>query len=230
MERFIRTQSLIGKNCLQKLQDSHVLVVGIGGVGGFVTEALARAGVGELTIIDNDIVSISNINRQIIALESTIGQPKVNVMQERLHDINPNLKVNSIQRFLTKENILSLNFERVDYIVDAIDNITAKIALIEKAKKYNRNIISCMGTGNKLDYTKLKIDDIANTSVCPLAKVMRKELKDRGIKNVKVLYSTENPIIRGVDDGRKVVPSSISFIPSIAGLMIAGEVIKELIK
>lgn len=229
MERFVRTENLIGKQNLQSLNSSHILVAGCGGVGGFVIEALARAGVGELTIIDNDVVSKSNLNRQIIALESTIGKPKVEVMKQRLLDINPNIKVNEIKMFLTKENIPSLNLNKVNYVVDAIDNVTAKIALIQKAKAENKNVISCMGTGNKLDYTKFKIDDISKTSVCPLAKVMRKELKVRNIKGVKVLYSTENPVVAGLKEGAKVVPTSISFIPSIAGLMIAAEVIKDLI-
>lgn len=229
MERFIRTENLIGKHNLQILQKSHVLVAGCGGVGGYVIEALARAGIGELTIIDNDVVSKSNINRQIIALESTVGKPKVEVMKQRLYDINPNIKVNAVQWFLTRENVSDITISQVDYVVDAIDNVTAKIALIQKAKMENKKVISCMGTGNKLDYTKFKIDDISKTSVCPLAKVMRKELKDRNIKGVKVLYSTENPVVAGLKEGNKVVPTSISFIPSIAGLMIAAEVIKDLI-
>ena len=230
MERFIRTENLIGKHNLQILQKSHVLVAGCGGVGGYVIEALARAGIGELTIIDNDVVSKSNINRQIIALESTVGKPKVEVMKQRLYDINPNIKVNAVQWFLTRENVSDITISQVDYVVDAIDNVTAKIALIQKAKSENKNVISCMGTGNKLDYTKFKIDDISRTSVCPLAKVMRKELKDRNIKGVKVLYSIENPVVAGLKEGNKVVPTSISFIPSIAGLMIAVEVIKDLMK
>lgn len=224
---------LIGDVALQKLKASHVAVFGIGGVGGFVCEALARAGVGSFTLIDNDTVSESNINRQIIALASTVGKPKTQVMKERILDINPEAQVECVDRFILPENIDGLDFSPYDYIVDAIDTVSGKLAIIEKAYALGKPVISSMGTGNKTDPTKFEVTDINKTSVCPLARVMRYELKKRGVKKLKVLYSREDPIKPQNEQKNeigKAVPGSISFVPSVAGLIIGGEVIKDLIK
>ena len=232
-EKFSRTQMLIGDVALQKLKASHVAVFGIGGVGGFVCEALARAGVGSFTLIDNDTVSESNINRQIIALASTVGKPKTQVMKERILDINPEAQVECVDRFILPENIDGLDFSPYDYIVDAIDTVSGKLAIIEKAYALGKPVISSMGTGNKTDPTKFEVTDINKTSVCPLARVMRYELKKRGVKKLKVLYSREDPIKPQNEQKNeigKAVPGSISFVPSVAGLIIGGEVIKDLIK
>ena len=231
MEQFSRTEMLIGKEKLDILKSKTVLIFGIGGVGSYVAESLARCGIGTLIFVDNDIVSLSNINRQIIALHSTVGKAKVEVMKERILDINPDAKVVCYQEFVTPENIDMFINKEIDYIVDAIDTVKSKIAIIEKSKELDIPIISSMGTGNKLDPLKFKITDISKTSVCPLAKVIRKELKEKGIKKVKVLYSEEIPTktSEGVIDG-KVVPASIAFVPSVAGLIISGEVVKNLIK
>ncbi len=223
--QFSRTEVLIGKNNLEKLKNSHIAVFGIGGVGGYVTEALARSGVGSLDIIDNDTVSLSNINRQIIATHSTIGKYKTEAMKERIIDINPNTTVNTFNTFYLPENSANFDLSQYDYIIDAVDTVTAKIELIVKAHESQTPIISCMGTGNKLDPTKFEIADIYKTSVCPLAKVMRYELKKRGIKKLKVLYSKEVPI---KTDSR--TPSSIATCPAVAGLIIANEVITDIIK
>lgn len=225
MEQHSRTISLIGEKNFAKLTDKKVMILGIGGVGGFVCEALARAGVGSFVLIDNDVVSKSNINRQIIALYSTIGKSKVEVMKERILDINPKALVEARCEFLTRESIEVMAFD-VDYVIDCIDNVTAKIALAVKADKENFNLISCMGTGNKLCPELFEITDIYKTSVCPLAKVMRKELKRLGVKKLNVLYSKEEPIKSTGDR----LPASISFTPSIAGLRIAEYVIKEFMK
>lgn len=228
MEQFSRTENLIGKENIQKLLNKKVLIFGIGGVGSYVAEALARAGVGHLTIVDGDKVSITNINRQLIALHSNIGLPKVKVAKERLVDISPSIDVNAKEIFYSNENCDEINFENYDYIIDAIDMVSSKILIIEKAKEKNIPIISSMGTGNKLHPEKFEITDISKTSVCPLAKVMRKELKNRNIKKVKVLYSKEEPITsNNLDDKR--TPASISFVPSCAGLMIAGEAIRDML-
>lgn len=223
---FTRTETLIGEEALQKLKKSHVAVFGIGGVGGFVVEALARSGVGQLTLIDNDTVKESNINRQIIALHSTVGQNKTDAFEKRLLDINPSIKVNKKNLFFLPESSNEIDFALLDYVVDAIDTVSGKIAIAEKCNEHSIPLISSMGTGNKLDPTKFEITDINKTSVCPLARVMRYELKKRGIKKLKVLYSKEPPVKN--DNSR--IPSSISFVPSVAGLIIAGEVIKDLIK
>lgn len=223
---FQRTESLIGQEALKKLSDSHVAVFGVGGVGGFAVEALARSGVGEITLIDNDTVKESNINRQIIALHSTIGQLKTAALKNRLSDINPQIKINELNIFVLPETIIEIDFSEFDYVVDAIDTVSGKLAIIETCNEKNIPVISSMGTGNKLDPTMFEISDINKTSVCPLARVMRYELKKRGIKKLKVLYSKENPAKN--TNGR--VPSSISFVPSVAGLIIAGEVIKDIIK
>lgn len=231
--QFSRTELLIGEEGIAKLKNAKVAIFGIGGVGSFVVEGLVRAGVHNFILIDNDDISLTNLNRQIHATHKTINKSKVEVMKERILEINPNAKVNIFKTFYMpncEEKILD---ESVSYIVDAIDTVTAKIELIMEADKLNIPIISSMGTGNKLDATKFEIADISKTSVCPLAKVMRKELKKRGIKKLKVLYSKEEPIkIDNIKDEvkNKTIPGSISFVPSVAGLIIAGEVIKDLIK
>ena len=232
-DKFSRTEMLIGADAVKKLNHSRVAVFGVGGVGGFVVEALARAGVGAIDLIDNDTVSVSNINRQIIALTSTVGRPKTEVMCERVLDINPEAKVNCINKFVLPENINEFDFEAYDYIVDAIDTVSGKLAIIEKAYFLGKPVISSMGTGNKLDPTKFEITDINKTSVCPLARVMRYELKKKGVKKLKVLYSKEDPIkpmVQEKTEKGKAVPGSISFVPSVAGLIIASQVIKDLIK
>lgn len=232
-EQFSRTEMLIGSAALEKLQNSKAAVFGIGGVGGFAAEALARAGIGHFELIDNDVVSITNLNRQIIALHSTIGRPKTEVMAERIKDINPEADVSVRNCFFLPENADEFDFSSYDYVVDAVDTVTAKLAIISQAKKAGVPVISSMGTGNKLSPAMLEVSDISKTSVCPLAKVMRYELKKRGIKNVKVVYSKENPIkprFEASDSGeRRAVPGSVSFVPSAAGLIIASEVIKDLI-
>lgn len=221
--QFSRTELVIGKEKVEILKKSKVAVFGIGGVGSYVVEGLARAGVGKFVLVDNDEVSISNINRQIIATHNTLGKAKVEVAKTRILDINPEAKVEIYQEFFMPETEGILD-ESIDYIVDSVDTVTAKIELIMRANKLNIPIISSMGTGNKLDPTRFEIDDIYKTSVCPLAKVMRKELKARGIKKLKVLYSKEEAIKTEGKIG------SISFVPSVAGLIIAGEVVKDLIK
>ena len=230
-ERFSRTVSLIGEENFDKLKKARVAVFGIGGVGGYVTEALARGGIGTLDLIDKDVVSKSNINRQIIALTSTIGKYKAEVAGERAKDINPNIKVNVYNIFYTPETAGQFDFSKYDYIVDAIDNVTGKIELAVQAQKTRTRIISSMGTGNKLNPTLFEVEDIYKTSVCPLARVMRRELKKRGIEKLKVVYSKEEPAkTRQFDEvTNKPVPASISFMPSVAGLIIAGEVIKDII-
>ena len=231
---FFRTELLLGKEKMNKIQKSHIAVFGIGGVGSFTAEAIARCGVKNIDIFDGDIVDITNINRQIMADIKTIGQKKTEVMKERIKLINPNANVNAEYCFFDKENKDNYDFSKYDYIVDAIDTVTSKILLIEKAKKENVKIISSMGTGNKLCPEKLEVSDIYKTSVCPLARVMRKELKKRNIKNLKVVYSKEKPSYVPVQDkenpNAKRVNASISFVPSVAGLIIAGEVIKDISK
>lgn len=222
---FKRTEALIGVDALNKLKNAHVAVFGIGGVGGYIVEALARSGIGELTLIDNDTVKESNINRQIIALSSTVGAKKTEAFEKRLKDINPEIKVNLCDLFVLPENCREIDFSRFDYVADAIDTVSGKLAIIECCNELNIPIISSMGTGNKLDPTAFEITDIKKTSVCPLARVMRYELKKRGISKLKVLYSKETPIKQ---DTR--TPASISFVPSVAGLIIAGEIIKDIIK
>ena len=229
-EEFSRTAMLIGEENVEKLSSCHIAVFGIGGVGGFVVEALARSGIGAFDLIDNDTVNITNINRQIIATHDTVGRYKTEVMKERILSINPDAKVNVYNTFYLPENSAEFDFAKYDYIVDAVDTVTAKIEIIVNAKKVGTPVISSMGTGNKLDPTRFEIADIYKTSVCPLAKVMRHELKKRGIDKLKVLYSKEEPLKRIPENGeKKPTPASISFVPSVAGLIIAGEVIKELI-
>ena len=255
MERTIRTEMLLGEEKLNRLQNAHVAVFGIGGVGGFVVEALARAGVGALTLVDRDTVSESNLNRQIIALTNTIGRDKVDVMKERIALINPECNVDARKCFYLPDTADHFDFTEYDYIVDAVDTVTAKLSLVEAANAAGVPIISCMGAGNKLNPGAFEITDIYKTSVCPLAKVMRRELKQRGIKHLKVLYSKEEAIkpqtlsgnanegeenCKGEIDEtavditqnsrRRATPGSVAFVPSVAGLMIAGEVIRDLIE
>ncbi len=231
--RFSRTEMLIGSPALEILKSSRVAVFGVGGVGGYVAEALARSGVGNIDLIDNDCISESNINRQIIADTETVGRMKTEVMKERIKKINPDCRVECFNLFILPENTNEFNFSVYDYVVDAIDTVSGKIAIIESCKKLNIPVISSMGTGNKLDPTQLCITDIYKTSVCPLARVMRTEMKKRGIKKLKVLYSKEQPIKPErpeIAENGKPIPGSISFVPSVAGLIIGGEVIKDLIK
>ena len=223
---FSRTENLIGTENLNKLKNSSVAVFGIGGVGGYVVEALARSGIGQIDLIDNDTISITNINRQIIATHSTIGKYKTEVMKERILDINPDITVNTYNILYLPETAHNFNFKKYNYIVDAIDNVTGKISLVCQANDCGTPIISSMGTGFKLDPTKFEVCDIYKTSVCPLAKGMRYELKKKGIKKLKVVFSKETPI----KNNNERTPSSIAFVPSVAGLIIASEVIKDIIK
>ncbi|MBQ9149533.1 tRNA threonylcarbamoyladenosine dehydratase [bacterium] len=225
MKQFERTRTLLGDSALEKLNNAKVAIFGIGGVGSYVAEALARVGIGNLDFIDNDTVKLSNINRQIVALHSTLGMYKTDVMKARALDINPKININTFNVFFLPENKDEFDFTKYDYIVDAIDTVKAKIALVESAKNVGVPIVSSMGTGNKLNPTYFEIADISKTSVCPLARVMRIELKKRGIKNLKVLYSKELP----VKNNSSRIPSSVSFVPSVAGLIIASEVVKDLI-
>ncbi|EGT4598130.1 TPA: tRNA threonylcarbamoyladenosine dehydratase [Clostridioides difficile] len=226
-----RTSFLVGDDGIEKLNNSNIIVFGVGGVGSFTVEALARAGVGNITIVDFDDVDITNINRQIPALHSTVGRYKVDVMEERILDINPNINIKKIRSLYNKDTSDEILTERYDYVVDAIDMVSSKIHLIETCEKKGLKIISSMGMGNKLDPTKIVVTDIHKTSTCPLAKVMRKELRDRGIKKLKVVYSTEQPIElkKKVMNGRKVTPGSVSFVPSVGGLIIASVILNELL-
>lgn len=228
MSQFVRSEILLGKENIEKLKNAHVIIFGVGGVGSYVSEALCRSGVGEITVVDSDVLSESNINRQLIALHSTIGRKKVDVIEERIKDINPQCVVHKKDMFYLPENSGEIDFSGVDFVVDAIDTVTAKIDIICRCKSENIPVISSMGTGNKLEPSMLKIEDLYKTSVCPLARVMRRELKARGIKNLTVLYSEEKPIEPMVEDKR--TPGSVAFVPSVAGLMIGGYVIKEIIK
>ena len=219
MEEFERTEQLLGS--LEKLNNAHVAVFGVGGVGGYVVEALVRSGVGEITVVDKDVVSLSNINRQIIALHSTVGMPKVEAIKARALDINPSVKVNTYEMFFLPETASSFDFSVFDYVVDCVDTVAAKIEIAVRAKEAGIPVISAMGAGNKLDSTLFEVADIYSTSVCPLCRVMRKELKSRGIDGLKVVYSKEEPI-------RTEGVGSVAFVPSVMGLIIAGEVIKWL--
>lgn len=247
LNQFSRTELLFGKEAMQKLVSARVAVFGIGGVGGFTVEALARSGVGEIDLIDDDKVCLTNINRQIIALRSTVGKYKVDVAEERLKGINPDIKINTYKTFYTPETADLFDFTQYDYVVDAIDTVTGKIELAVNAQKSGTPIISSMGAGNKLNPEKFEVADIYETSVCPLARVMRRELKSRGIKRLKVVYSKEKALTP-IDDmaisckencicppgtqrkctARRQVPGSTAFVPSVAGLIIAGEVIKDI--
>lgn len=257
-EQFSRTMLLIGEEALEKLQKSHVAVFGIGGVGGYVVEALARSGIGSFDLVDSDIVAMSNINRQIIATHKTLGMYKVDAAKERVFEINPYAKVNVYKTFYLPENAGAFDFTRYDYVVDAIDTVTGKLQLAEEAARCKTPIISSMGAGNKMDGAAFEVADIFETSVCPLAKVMRRELKKRGIEHLKVVYSKETPIIphdfenfekkeakdaeekvteekatgEKVTEGKTVhkrqIPGSMAFVPSVAGLIMAGEIVKDL--
>ena len=235
MEPFSRTALLLGDEAMEKLKNAKVAVFGLGGVGGYVVEALARSGVGALDLIDHDTVSLTNINRQLLALHSTVGMSKAEAARRRVLDINPEIKAVTHEKFYGPDTAQEFDFTQYDYIVDAIDTVTAKLALIDRAKAVGTPILCCLGTGNKLDPTKFRITDISKTSVCPLARVMRKECAKRGYKGVKVLFSTEDPIPSKLEsteelpEGRRSLPGSVAFVPSVAGLMIAGEVIKDII-
>ena len=224
-EQLSRTERLIGQENIEKLASACVAVFGIGGVGGFTVEALVRSGIGHIELIDHDTVALSNLNRQIIATHDTIGRDKVDVMKERIYSINPDAEVTVHKCFFLPENKNEFDFTKYTYVVDAVDTVTAKLTIIEEAKKAGVPVISSMGTGNKLDPTKFEVADISKTSVCPLAKVMRRELKKRGVEKLKVVYSEEEP---STPAGDARLPASISFVPSVSGLIIAGEVIKDI--
>lgn len=238
-DQFTRTKLLLGEDPINKLQNARVAVFGVGGVGGYVCEALARTGIGSFDLIDSDKVSISNINRQIIATHKTVGMDKVDVMKDRILEINPDANVRIYKCFFLPENADEFPFNEYDYVVDAVDTVTAKIELVMKCKKENVPIISSMGAGNKLEASAFKVADIYKTSMCPLAKVMRRELKKRGVKKLKVVYSEEIPV-SPIDVSRlnsqsltetpkkRAVPGSVAFVPSVAGLIIAGEVVKDI--
>lgn len=233
-DQFERTELLLGKSAIDILRKSRVAVFGIGGVGGYVCEALIRSGVGAFDLIDADKISVSNLNRQIIATRKTIGRDKTEVMKERMSDINPSADIRVYQRFFLPENAEEFPFQEYDYVVDAVDTVTAKLTLVQKAMEHKIPIISSMGAGNKLDGSLFRVADIYQTKVCPLARVMRRELKKRGVKSLKVVYSEEQPVVpnkeqKSGEDVRKI-PGSTAFVPSVAGLLIAGEVIKDLIK
>lgn len=228
LNEFSRLEILIGKENMNKLKNSSVCIFGLGGVGGYVTEAIVRSGVGEVTIIDSDTISLTNLNRQIIALQDTVGKYKTEEFAKRIKLINPNIKINVKTEFATKENLASLIPENTTYIVDAIDTVTTKLDLVEYAKEKEIKIISCMGTGNKLNPCMLEVTDINKTEMCPLAKVIRKELKNRNIKKLKVVYSKEQPI-KPLELEEKCKAGSSPFVPAVAGLIIASEVVKDLI-
>ena len=233
-EQFIRTAMLLGEDAVEKLKAARVAVFGIGGVGGYTVEALARSGSGAIDVIDNDTVSISNINRQILATHSTVGSPKVEAAKKRILDINPDCAVTMHQVFYTPETAPQFDFTQYDYIVDAIDTVTGKLALVQQAVAVNTPIICCMGTGNKLDASAFRVEDISKTSMCPLARIMRKERGKRGIKHLKVVYSQEEALTpTGWEEeaaalGKRQIPGSVAFVPGAAGLILAGEVIKDI--
>ena len=237
-KKFDRTKRLLGADAMTKLNQAHVAVFGIGGVGGHAVDALVRSGIGEITIVDSDDVAESNINRQLIATTKTIGKKKVDVMKAHLLEINPEVKVHAYDCFFLPETQSQFDFSEYDYVIDAVDTVTAKLALVEASRDAEVPIVSSMGAGNKLDPTAFEVTDIYKTSVCPLAKVMRKELKARGIKKLKVVYSKEIPLEPLEDEdfisdekrSRRATPGSVAFVPSVAGLILAGEVIKDLAK
>ena len=234
-EIFSRSALLLGEEGIEKLNKSKVAVFGVGGVGGYVAEALARSGVGHFVLVDNDDVSITNINRQIIATTKTVGRDKVEVMRERILEINPEADIEIRKCFYLPENADTFDFSNYSYVVDAVDTVTAKLEIIVRAKEADVPVISSMGAGNKLDPTKFEVADIYKTSVCPLAKVMRHECKKRGIKKLKVVYSKEEsmkPIMTSneeIPEGKRAIPGSVAFVPSVAGLIIAGEVVKDIV-
>ena len=233
-EQFLRTQMLLGTQALERLRKARVAVFGVGGGGGYPVEALARSGVGQLDLIDNDAVSVSNINRQILATHSTVGMPKVEAAKARILDINPSCVVRTHQIFYTPETADQFDFTQYDYIVDAIDTVTGKLQLVQRAYEVGTPIICCMGTGNKLDASAFQVADISKTSMCPLARIMRKELSKRGIKHLKVVYSQEEALSpTGWEEeaaalGKRQIPGSVAFVPGAAGLILAGEVIKDI--
>jgi len=233
-EQFLRTAMLLGEEAVARLQKARVAVFGIGGVGGYTVEALARAGIGQLDLIDNDDVSRSNINRQLLATHSTVGKAKVEAARARILDINPDCIVRTHQVFYTPETADRFDFKDYDYIVDAIDTVTGKLALVERAAEAGTPIVSCMGTGNKLDASAFQVADISKTSMCPLARIMRKELGKRGIRHLKVVYSQEEALSpTGWEEeaaalGKRQIPGSVSFVPGAAGLILAGEVIRDI--
>lgn len=241
MNQFSRTELLLGSEAMDKLRHSHVAIFGIGGVGSFAVEALARSGIGSLSLIDDDVVSVTNINRQLIATLETVGQSKVEVMKSRILNINPDAEIFTHQCFYTAQTAAAFNLSQYDYIIDAIDTISSKLELIERSYKNKIPVISCMGAGNKLDPTRFEVSDIYKTSVCPLARVMRRELKARHIPHLKVVYSKEEALKPAAPAEKETItpnrpgaakrqtPGSISFVPSVAGLILAGEVIRELI-
>lgn len=235
MDPFSRTRLLLGSSAMEKLKHSRIALFGLGGVGGYTVEALARSGVGALDLVDHDTISPTNINRQLLATHSTVGMSKAEAARLRVLDINPEASVTVHPVFYGPDTADAFDFTQYDYIVDAVDIVTAKLALIAAAKAAGTPILSCMGTGNKLDASKFRITDISKTSVCPLARVMRKECAKRGFKNVKVLFSTEDPLpaseasTEELPEGRRSIPGSVAFVPSVAGLLIAGEVIQDLI-
>lgn len=228
--QFERTALLLGKASVERLARKRVAVFGVGGVGSFVCEGLVRAGIGAIDIVDKDTVALSNINRQLIALHSTVGKNKVDVLEERLKDINKNLIIKKYKCFFLPETSETFDFREYDYVVDAIDTVTGKIELILKAKEAGVPIISAMGAGNKLEPAGFQVSDIYKTSVCPLARVMRRELKKRGVDKLKVVYSKEETIKPQFEEGEEVIPGSVSFVPPVVGLIIAGEVVKDLIR
>ncbi len=236
MDPFSRTRLLLGNDSMEKLENARVAVFGLGGVGGYVVEALARSGVGALELIDHDTISITNINRQLLATMDTVGMDKAEAAAQRARSINPAIDAKAIKMFYSPDTAHLFDFSRYDYVVDAIDTVTGKLALVQAAQATGTPILSCMGTGNKLDPSRFQITDITKTSVCPLARIMRKECAKRGIRHLKVLYSTEDPIpsdpdaatLEEMPEGRRALPGSVAFVPSVAGLMIAGEVIRDL--
>ena len=234
LEQFLRTEMLLGSEALTRLQSARVAVFGLGGVGGYVVEALARSGVGSLDLIDSDTVSVSNLNRQILATHSTVGMLKVDAARNRVLDINPACNVKTWPVFYTPDTADSFDFTQYDYIVDAIDTVTGKLALVERAKAAGTPIICCMGTGNKLDASAFQVADISKTTMCPLARVMRKELTKRGIRHLKVVYSQEEALTpTGWEEeaaalGKRQIPGSVAFVPGAAGLLLAGEVVRDL--
>ena len=233
-EQFLRTAFLLGSDAMEKLRNARVAVFGLGGVGGYTVEALARGGIGRLDLIDNDTVSRSNINRQILATHSTLGLPKTEAAKRRVLDINPNAEVRTYDVFYTPETAEQFDFTQYDYIVDAIDTVTGKLCRVQQAVAAGTPIICCMGTGNKLDPTRFEVTDISKTTMCPLARIMRKELGKRGIKHLKVVYSQEEALTpTGWEEeaaaiGKRQIPGSVSFVPGAAGLILAGEVIKDI--
>lgn len=232
-ETFIRTELLLGEDGVAALQQAKVAIFGIGGVGGYVAEALARSGVGAFVLVDRDVVSISNINRQIIATTRTVGKPKAELMRERILEINPEARVEVRNCFFLPENAAEFDFTAYSYVVDAVDTVTAKLEIVTRAGEAGVPVISSMGAGNKLDPTRFEVADIYETSVCPLARVMRRELKKRGVDKLKVVYSREEALTPKrilSDESKRVIPGSVAFVPSVAGLILAGEVVKDLIR